>query len=427
MTAAGADDRGVWRPEFAPAIRRNLCTDCGLSRTTDPGRCGAACQFIRPNYAELEKRVHGRARDEARPDEIFFGPFRRMERAAMIQPAVGAQWTGITTRIAERLLETGACDAVLTMAADPQDRWRPVPVLVTKPEGMAQCRGMRMGFAPLLALLEPARAAGHRRIAVIGIPCQIYALRAIEAELGFERVFVIGTPCSDNTTTERFHEFLGLLSNRPDTISYLEFRADYHVELRFDDGRKKTIPFLQLPLSNLAPDFFPLTCRTCVDYTNALADITVGYMGGEGEQWLIVRNERGEELLGLLGDDVRLQTPGSAGKRRNAVKGFMANVERAADGLPLRRMPNWLRPIVGWLMPRIGPKGLEFARARVEMKAIETILHLRRRLPRRLRAMAPPHVWKLAAAYGLTPDAHEIPRVASVDPELRPEIAELSR
>ena len=29
-------------------------------------------------------------------------------------------------------------------------------------------------------------------------------------------------------------------------------------------------------------------------------------------------------------------------------------------------------------MPRIGPRGLEFARARVEMKAVETVLHLRR-------------------------------------------------
>ena len=73
------------------------------------------------------------------------------------------------------------------------------------------------------------------------------------------------------------------------------------VELRFADGRVREIPFLQLPISQLPPDFFPLTCRTCVDYTNVLADITVGYMGGEGEQWLLVRNERGEELLALLG------------------------------------------------------------------------------------------------------------------------------
>ena len=33
-----------------------------------------------------------------------------------------------------------------------------------------------------------------------------------------------------------------------------------------------------------------------MDYTNVLADITIGYMGGLGEQWLPVRNARGEEL-----------------------------------------------------------------------------------------------------------------------------------
>ena len=228
-------------------------------------------------------------------------------------------------------------------------------------------------------------------MAVIGIPCQVHALRAIEETLGFDRLFVIGTPCSDNTT-ERFHGFLALLAEDPGTITYLEFRADYRVELRFADGRTRLIPFLQLPISKLAPDFFPLTCRTCVDYTNVLADLTVGYMGGQGEQWLLVRNDRGEELLAALGDKVRLAAPGSAGKRAGPVRGFIGNVARAAGGLPLRSMPNWLRPVVGWLMPRIGPRGLEFARTRVEMKAAETVLHLHRAHPRRLRTMVPPHI-----------------------------------
>ena len=359
--------------------------------------------------------MHGRPRDPEKMDELHFGPFRRMVRAALADPQPGAQWTGITTRIAERLLETGAVDAVLTMAPDPDDHWRPVPVLVTEARGMAGVRGMRMGYAPLLALLEPARAAGHRRIAVIGIPCQVYALRALEAELGFERLYVIGTPCSDNTTTERFHDFLDLLSDAPETITYLEFRADYHVELRFRDGSQRVVPFLQLPISKLPPDFFPLTCRTCVDYTNVLADITVGYMGGQGEQWLLVRNERGEELLELLGDEVRLSEPGTAGKRASAVKGFMANVERAAGGLPLRAMPDWVRPIVGWLMPRIGPRGLEFARTRVEMKAIETVLHLRREEPRRMKSMIPDHVWALVKPYGLGPGDGERTPPADVE------------
>ena len=389
------------------AAARGLCTDCGISRTDDPKRCGRACQFIQPDYERLERQVHGRTRDPARADERFFGPFRHMLRAALTAPRAGAQWSGITTRIAERLLETGRVDAVLTMAPDPNDKWRPVPVLVTQPAGMAACRGMRMGYAPLLSLLEPALALGHKRLAVIAIPCQVYALRALEKEIGFERLYVIGTPCSDNTTTERFHEFLDLVAqdvgSDADAITYLEFRADYHVELRFTDGRRKEIPFLQLPISKLPPDFFPLTCCTCVDYTNVLADITVGYMGGEGEQWLLVRNQRGEELLGLLGDEVRTSAPGSAGKRQGAVKGFLANVQRAAGGLPLRRMPNWLRPIVGWLMPRVGPRGLEFARARVEMKAVETVLHLRREEPKRMKNMIPIHVWPLVEPYGLTP------------------------
>jgi coenzyme F420 hydrogenase subunit beta len=411
QTSATPTGQGPWAAPVGPAAPRTLCTDCGVSRSSDPKRCGAACQFIKPDYAGLEQRVHGRARDPDRPDELFFGPFRRMLRASLVHPLDGAQWTGITTRIAERLLESGAIDAVLTMAPDADDRWRPVPVLVTKAADMAQCRGMRMGYAPLLALLEPAREAGFKRLAVIGIPCQVYALRALEQELGFERLYVIGTPCSDNTTTEKFHSFLDLLAEDPDTITYLEFRADYHVELRFTDGRVKEIPFLKLPISKLPRDFFPLTCRTCVDYTNVLADITVGYMGGQGAQWLLVRNERGEELLATLGDEVQTSAPGSAGKRRSAVAGFMKNVARAAGGLPLRGMPNWIRPLVGWLMPRIGPRGLEFARTRVEMKAVETILHLRREVPKRMRAMVPPHVWALVAPYGLTPTEGEQPPV----------------
>lgn len=400
--------RALEAPKPAPAAPRGLCTDCGVSRMADPKACGRACQFIAPDYARLERQVHGRARDPNRPDERHFGPFQRMVRARLNPPRDGAQWTGITTRIGERLLETGAVDAIVTMAPARDDPWRPVPVLVTKPEGMAACRGMRMGHAPLLSLLEPARARGFRRLGIIGIPCQVYALRALEAELGFERLYVIGTPCSDNTTTEKFHDFLALLSDAPETITYLEFRADYRVELRFRDGRRKEIPFLSLPISRLPPDFFPLTCRTCVDYTNVLADLTVGYMAGQGDQWLLERNDRGAELVALLGAELDLKPLGSAGKRRAAVTGFIANTVRAAGGLPVRSMPDWVRPIVSWLMPRIGPRGLEFARARLEMKAAETVIHLRRAAPRRLRRMVPPHVWALLEPYGIEPAPHEI-------------------
>lgn len=407
MNAPTPPNRHIFTMECAPAAPRNLCTDCGISRMADPKACGRVCQFIKPDYPALETQVHGRARDALRPDEQFFGPFKRMVTAQLTPPSPGAQWTGITTRIGARLLETGAVDAVLAVGPHPDDVWRPLPMLITRAQDMAEVRGMRMGYAPLLALLEPAKAAGHQRIAVIGIPCQIHALRALEAELGFERIYVIGTPCSDNTTTENFHTFLALLSDRPETITYLEFRADYHVEVRFADGTRRDIPFLQLPISDLPGDFFPLTCRTCVDYTNVLADITVGYMAGQGSQWLIVRNERGEELVSLLDGELQTRPVGSAGKRAGPVKGFLANTERAAGGLPLRRMPVFMRRIVGWLMPRVGPRGLEFARARLEMKAVETVLHLRRAAPAKMKTMVPEHVWALVKPYGLEPKPGE--------------------
>ena len=39
-------------------------------------------------------------------------------------------------------------------------------------------------------------------------------------------------------------------------------------------------------------------------------------------------------------------------------------------------MPDWVRPIVAFLQPLTGPRGLEFARTRLEIKAIETVLQI---------------------------------------------------
>jgi len=392
--------------EIAPF--RDLCTDCGVSRTTQPKRCATACQFIQPNYPKFETLVHGRQRAINQSDEVFFGPYLEMHRARLKTPLKGAQWTGIITRICEVLLEQGIVEAVITMRSDPNDRWKPVPVIVTRSQDMAQCRGMKMGYAPIIQYLEQAKDLGYKNVAMVGIPCQVYAARALEEELGFEKLLIIGSPCSDNTTTDHFHGFLGLLSENPEKISYLEFRADYHVEIRYEDGQQQEIPFLKLPLSDLPTDFFPTTCKTCVDYVNTLSDITVGYMAGAGEQWIIIRNAKGKSLATLLGAELVLEPVSSAGNRLSAVKGFMKNVELAAGGLPLQRMPNFLRGIFAWVMPRFGPRGLEFAKARIEMKAIESIIHLRNTAPHKIKNMVPNHLWKLSRKYGLEPQFDEV-------------------
>ncbi|MEN9508733.1 MAG: hypothetical protein RLZZ621_1296, partial [Gemmatimonadota bacterium] len=409
-TAPGVRTPGRGLPVLGDAPSRDLCTDCGVSRSSMADQCGKACQFIHPRYDELEVAVHGRTRDAARTDEQHFGVFQAMYRARL-EPAVeGAQWTGITTTIGEKLLERGLVDAVIATASDPDDRWKPVPALVTSAESMAAVRGMKMGYAPLVALVEQAVALGYQRLAFIGVACQVHALRALESRFGLERLYVIGTPCSDNTTTAQFHQFLSLLTDQPETVTYLEFLATMYVELRFTDGRVEHRPFLTLPISRLPRDFFPLTCRSCFDYTNSLSDLTVGYMGGSGDQWLIERTARGRELIALLGDALSIRPLEDQGDRRGPVRGFVQQLERSNGGLPLRRTPRPLRPFVNWMMSRFGPKGLEFARTRVEMKHTEGILNLRHERPTRLRRMVPDFAWALAAPYGLVPTTSELPR-----------------
>lgn len=80
--------------------------------------------------------------------------------------------------------------------------------------------------------------------------------------------------------------------------------------------------------------------------------------------------------------------------------------------MPVRRAPQWLRPLIGWAMTRFGPRGLEFARTRVEMKVLEGIVNLRQHRPHRLRRAVPDFAWSLAQAYGVTPTAQEQPRTA---------------
>jgi coenzyme F420 hydrogenase subunit beta len=42
------------------------------------------------------------------------------------------------------------------------------------------------------------------------------------------------------------------------------------------------------------------------------------------------------------------------------------------------------------------------------MKAIETVLHLRREHPARIASMVPKHIWPLVAPYQLIPEPNEL-------------------
>lgn len=72
----------------------------------------------------LEEQVHGRSRDLDNWDDIHFGVHEEMLYARNVEPIQGAQWTGIVTKIAISMLESGAVDAVVCVQSDENDRCR---------------------------------------------------------------------------------------------------------------------------------------------------------------------------------------------------------------------------------------------------------------------------------------------------------------
>ena len=66
--------------------------------------------------------MHGRRRDLTDRDDLRFGVRDRMLYARNTQPVQGAQWTGIVTKIAIEMLESGAVDAVVCVQSSEDDR-----------------------------------------------------------------------------------------------------------------------------------------------------------------------------------------------------------------------------------------------------------------------------------------------------------------
>jgi len=135
-------------------------------------------------------------------------------------------------------------------------------------------------------------------------------------------------------------------------------------------------PYFCLP-GNVADSSIAPSCRACFDYTNALADVTVGYMGAplegaggplgigggqrmdEAYQTLTVRNHRGEKLVdaavaaGRIGVGNEATGSGSHEKISAATVGSDATV-----------------------MTGVGPKGIGFARYSVDYHILRNYLHV---------------------------------------------------
>lgn len=397
MTAASTSPHAKSKP-LAPGSRRpakELCSECGLCDTSYIHYVKEACAFLNQQFDTLETLVHGRSRQLENPDELYFGVHQDMMQARKNDPLEGAQWTGIVSTIAIEMLESGKVEGVVCVQNSPDDRFTPVPVIATTREAILAAKVNKPTLSPNLNILDLVEKSGLKKLLVIGVGCQIQALRAVQDKIGLEKLYVLGTPCTDNVSREGLQKFLDTTSRSPSTVVYYEFMQDFNVHFKYEDGSTELVPFFGLNTKELKDVFAP-SCLSCFDYTNALADLVVGYMGAEfGWQWILVRNETGAEMLEMVNQAITTKPVTSKGDRKAAVQQGISAYDAAMT------LPMWVAKAMGVVIKRVGPKGLEYARFSIDSHFTRNYLFVKRNYASKLDAHVPEFAKRIVAQYKL--------------------------
>ncbi|KAG1671060.1 hypothetical protein FOA52_000731 [Chlamydomonas sp. UWO 241] len=396
VVSSSAPAKADWRETARPIKSgsqypaKEFCSNCGLCDTHYIVHVKEACAFLGDGMSKieaLERQVHGRPRDEDNDDELHYGVLQETVYARNTPPVEGAQWTGVVTQIALEMLRSGAVEAVVCVQSDPNDRFMPKPFVATCEADILAARGVKPVLSPSLEVLATVEAMQVKKLLFIGVGCQVQALRSIEKHLGLEKLYVLGTNCTDNGRREGLESFLQAASNDPATVKHYEFMQDYRVHIKHDDGSFEYIPYFCLPANDLTEVIAP-SCYSCFDYTNALSDMTVGYMGVPYQgvnmtahsQYLNVRNERGREMLDSVSHRLKITPAVSSGDRKSVVMQTVISDDVAKMGALRDPAPRWLGNAIAWVLNLIGPKGLEFGKYSIDYHYIRNYLYVNRNM-----------------------------------------------
>lgn len=378
-----------------PRPAKALCSECGLCDTHYIHYVKEACAFINQQFTELEDQIHGRSRQLDQEAETYFGVHQSMMAARKSEPIEGAQWTGIVSTIACEMLNSGKVEGVVCVQNSPDDRFQPMPIIARTPEEVLAARVNKPTLSPNLSVLEQVEQSGLKRLLVIGVGCQIQALRAVQDKLGLEKLYVLGTPCVDNVTRAGLQKFLETTSRSPETVVHYEFMQDFRVHFKHEDGSLEKVPFFGLNTKELKDVFAP-SCMSCFDYVNGLADLVVGYMGAPfGWQWILVRNDIGQDMLDLVQSQLETQPVSSRGDRRQAVQQSIPAYDKGVT------LPMWAAQLMGVVIERVGPKGLEYARFSIDSHFTRNYLYVRRNYPDKLNDHVPEFAKRIVGQYQL--------------------------
>ncbi|HEY3272565.1 MAG TPA: Coenzyme F420 hydrogenase/dehydrogenase, beta subunit C-terminal domain [Methanocella sp.] len=244
---------------------------------------------------------------------------------------------GTTTALLCYALETGAIDgAVLTKKGSAD--WTPEQHVATKRQEIIESAGSVYSLSPSLVRLKDAvREHGLTKVAYVGLPCQIDALRKAQLYpfgaryVGDKIAFAIGIFCSENFHHEGLRMITEGLGNTP-----LEEVRKMHIaggKFLVEGPEPVGVPVKQA--SRYAQD----GDRVCPDLVAEYADISVGSIGSEpGWNTVFVRTRRGESILEHAKTDGTIEVKETAGPGLKLLEKLsLAKKKRAKETIEKRQ------------------------------------------------------------------------------------------
>jgi coenzyme F420 hydrogenase subunit beta len=335
---------------------------CGISEGIGCDVCAQACPRLDVREFGLRDAVLPR---EPGVYEGVFGRYRRVVAARATDPQVlgRAQDGGVVSAILAHGLREGLWDGAVVSASDPDTPAAPIPRVVTTAEEAILSSRSWYTYSPNDLALADAQRMGLRRVAFVGVPCQITPIRKLqhadpgylvngrkkEAHVtkqarflkGFADVvdFTVGLLCTEVFTyqglmVEKIEREMGIPLR-----DVQKFNVKGKVLIHRTDGE-----VVEMSLHKAQEHARP-ECHHCGDFTAELADVSCGGVALMDWTICVLRSARGEALFE---DMVRrgLVTVRPMDEFEHAMGVLIRLTRKQRDRVPVPpgRTPGYVRP-----------------------------------------------------------------------------------
>jgi coenzyme F420 hydrogenase subunit beta len=261
------------------------CEVCGI--------CPRVCPRFELTLPALEKLVFGR---ERKPEEDF-GVYQSLLLAQSTDKRIlsTCQDGGAVTTVISFAMKEKIIDGALLSGISTDKPFYPLPVLAITREQVLECAGTRYTYSPNLLAIREALEQKRQSLAFVGTPCQIQAIRKMEAaklKKYTSRIkFTVGLMCTESFTYEGLMEkhvqqTLGI--NLHD-IKKMNIKGK--VIVTTNSGEEKAISLAE------AKKYTRQGCLSCTDFSAELADLSVGGLGLNNWTFVVIRTELGGKIF----------------------------------------------------------------------------------------------------------------------------------